>query len=113
MKIAKAYKSCAGEYPGLTHAHTDLHFNEFWHIILAKHSRPKGKYWSPFSELHEIVKITKACKSGVGVYPGLTHAHNPLATFAVSMWFDKIRTQAYPGPIRSAWAAIRVGACIV
>ncbi len=20
-----------GEYPGITHAHTDLYFNEFWH----------------------------------------------------------------------------------
>jgi hypothetical protein len=41
LKIATACKSCAGEYPGTTHAHTDVYFNEFGQIVLAKHSRPK------------------------------------------------------------------------
>jgi hypothetical protein len=34
---------------------------------------------------------------------------NPLARLVVFIRFGKIRIQAYPSPIRSAWATIRVG----
>jgi hypothetical protein len=37
---------------------------------------------------------------------------NPLATFAVFIGLHKVRIQAYPGPVRSAWTTIMVGSCI-
>jgi hypothetical protein len=52
LKIVTACKSCVGEYPGPTHAHTDLHFNEFWQIILAKHSPGQKKKKNP--EMRQI-----------------------------------------------------------